>query len=640
MADFSLSVGAGDAGAGNQHGANCYGSVWESRTDTAGNYSTVSWSLSASYYCRSGWTWGGSTRSNAGYLDMVINGNVVGTITMSITNGWGDGASIGSTSGSINIGHGSDGNGSCSAYIRVRTGEDDKRVGVVYSSGQSGSQTIALSSIGRASQPSINTWPGNSPDITCGQACTIHMNRASSSFTHSIWWQFGSSDWHTDGFAQTTGITNNVAWTPPISMMAKIPNAKSGTGTIWVSTYSNGTEIGHKLVNFTLHQPSDSAPIISSVTYAENGTLADGSTKLTSKGVGSTTVIGQISKKVITITASTKYSSTLSKITCSHNGSTQTATTSPASFTFNYPVNTGSNKSYFSWTVTDSRGNSTSDSTSMTYVNYMKPVVAVATPSRDSAMVSTGKLSGNGMFFNGTVGNTSNSVTVTYTYNSAEHAASVTKSGNNWSFSNAALSGVDPNGNYSITVKAVDTLGFSSSKTVVLPKATPTLWVGDKTVKANDYLIVNTDMKVGGKTLKRYMLDFFYPVGSIYISTSSTSPATLFGGTWAEITGRFLLAHDSSHSPGSTGGEYNTTLTEDTIPTHNHYYNSYQHGYPSSYSDGDNFRTPVVSIQKVLNGYPNNSSGIDFTGTTNYGKSKAHNNTPPYLSVYMWKRTG
>lgn len=584
MADFSLSVGAGDAYGGNQHGANCYGSVWESGTDTAGNYSTVSWSLSASYYCRAYYTWGGDTRPNAGYLDMVINGNVVGTITMSITNGWGNGAGIGSTSGSVNIGHGSDGNGSCSAYIRVRTGEDYRRYGVVYGSGQSGTQIIRLSSIGRASRPSINTWPNNSPNITCGQACTIHMNRASGSFTHTVTYSFCNASG-----TIATGVTDNCSWTPPTSLMDQIPNQKSEWGTIIVTTYSGGTNIGSKSCTFTLYQPSDSSPIISSVSYAENGTLADGSTKLTSKGVGATTVIGQISKKVITITASTKYSSTLSNITCSHNGSTQTATKSPASFTFNYPVNTGNSKSYFAWTVTDSRGNSTSGSTSMTYVNYIKPVVSVATPSRDSTIVSTGKLSGSGMFFNGTVGNTANSATVTYTYNSESHTASITKSGNNWSFSNAALSGVDPNGNYSIAVNIVDTLGFSSSKTIVLPKATPTLWVGNRTVKANDYLIVNSDMKIAGKTIKRFMLDFFYPVGSIYTSTVSTSPATLFGGTWEEITGRFLLAHDGSHPAASTGGEYSNTLSVST-----------------SYTGG----------------------------------GKAHNNTPPYLSVYMWKRTG
>ena len=608
--------------------------TWESGTSVAGNYSTVSWHLKVTCTDTAGWTsFGGSTRNHAGWVYCGIDGNQVYGCYTGLPNGMANGTVLVDQWGSTNVGHNNDGTKSVSFFVDLDQSDDDVgRINYYFYDGPRSTGTLGLSTIARASQPSINTYPSNSPDITAGTSCTVHMNRASSDFTHSIWWQFGSNDWHTDGFSQATGITNNVAWTPPISMMNQIPNASSGTGTIWVTTYNGSTKVGDSTISFTLHQPSDSSPTISSVEYAENGTLADGTTKLTSKGVEATTVIGQISKKMITITASTKYSSTLSKITCSHNGSTQTATKSPASFTFNYPVNTGDSKSYFSWTVTDSRGNSTSGSTNMTYVNYIKPVVSVVTPSRDSAVVSTGKLSGSGMFFNGTVGNTANSVTVTYTYNSAAHTASITKSGNNWSFSNAALSGVDPNGNYSITVKVVDTLGFSSSKAIVLPKAIPTLWTGNRTVKVNDYLIINSDMKIAGKTLKRYMLDFFYPVGAIYTSTASTSPATLFGGTWKEITGRFLLAHDSSHPAASTGGEFDHILTVDEMPSHSHPLQ--QEGHNPGTTDG---ASKMGSYPAEI--HPDHDRNW-YLGTQSVGGSRAHNTTPPYLSVYMWKRIG
>ena len=118
-----------------------------------------------------------------------------------------------------------------------------------------------------------------------------------------------------------------------------------------------------------------------------------------------------------------------------------------------------------------------------------------------------------------------------------------------------------------------------------------------------------------------------YPVGSIYQSLDSTSPATLFGGTWQEITGRFLLAHDGSHPAASTGGEFSHTLTVDEMPSHNH-----AAGY---------------GIQFITSGSP--AVWDIATGGTNYhaaantastGGSNSHNNTPPYLSVYMWKRTG
>ena len=47
------------------------------------------------------------------------------------------------------------------------------------------------------------------------------------------------------------------------------------------------------------------------------------------------------------------------------------------------------------------------------------------------------------------------------------------------------------------------------------------------------------------------LLHLIYLVGSIYTSMNSTSPADIFGGTWEQITNRFLYCADSS---GSTGG--------------------------------------------------------------------------------------
>lgn len=58
-----------------------------------------------------------------------------------------------------------------------------------------------------------------------------------------------------------------------------------------------------------------------------------------------------------------------------------------------------------------------------------------------------------------------------------------------------------------------------------------------------------------------------YPVGAIYQSTSSTSPASLFGGSWTQITSRFLWNTTSS---GGTGGEQNHTLAETEMPSHSH----------------------------------------------------------------------
>ena len=67
------------------------------------------------------------------------------------------------------------------------------------------------------------------------------------------------------------------------------------------------------------------------------------------------------------------------------------------------------------------------------------------------------------------------------------------------------------------------------------------------------------------------VLQAVYPVGSIYCSYGSTSPAVLFGfGSWTKIEGRFLLGANSTYGLGSTGGSATVTLTINQIPSHNH----------------------------------------------------------------------
>ena len=124
------------------------------------------------------------------------------------------------------------------------------------------------------------------------------------------------------------------------------------------------------------------------------------------------------------------------------------------------------------------------------------------------------------------------------------------------------------------------------------------------------------------------IFDRVYPVGSIYMSTVSTNPNTLFGfGTWEEIQGKFLLGHSSSHPAGSTGGESSHRLTLDEIPSHSH-----RQYVTAATVSGAGLRTDYSSDDRS-NAY---DQGIT-TGAA--GGGKEHNNMPPYLAVYIWKRT-
>lgn len=122
-----------------------------------------------------------------------------------------------------------------------------------------------------------------------------------------------------------------------------------------------------------------------------------------------------------------------------------------------------------------------------------------------------------------------------------------------------------------------------------------------------------------------------YPVGAIFLSVSATSPEKLFGGKWEQITDRFLLASGSAYAAGSTGGEANHTLTVAEMPEHRHGLNDISWG-------GKGLNTEVDK-----NGcYFIYDQDEEYAPTGSYfepaGNSQPHNNMPPYLAVYVWKR--
>lgn len=132
------------------------------------------------------------------------------------------------------------------------------------------------------------------------------------------------------------------------------------------------------------------------------------------------------------------------------------------------------------------------------------------------------------------------------------------------------------------------------------------------------------------RALSSLILEAVYPVGSIYMSVNGTSPATLFGGTWEAIQGKFLLGADSGvYKAGNTGGEATHTLTVDEMPEHRHTI-----AYPNA---GGPYGDAAIC-------YPEGSDTektwmAEMCKTQSAGNSKAHNNMPPYLAVYIWKRT-
>ena len=124
-----------------------------------------------------------------------------------------------------------------------------------------------------------------------------------------------------------------------------------------------------------------------------------------------------------------------------------------------------------------------------------------------------------------------------------------------------------------------------------------------------------------------------YPIGSIYISTSTTfNPNTVWGGRWEQTaSGRCLIGANDTYTLGSMGGESTHTLTIEELPQHSHGI------YGCDSRDGANTLTKATFSYKdqgQTTSYISGTLGTELTGSNN-----AHNNMQPYLAVYMWKRT-
>jgi hypothetical protein len=154
-------------------------------------------------------------------------------------------------------------------------------------------------------------------------------------------------------------------------------------------------------------------------------------------------------------------------------------------------------------------------------------------------------------------------------------------------------------------------------------------------VDINSESIENLQIQVNG------LLELIYPVGAIYLSATEVDPSVLFGfGVWEQIKDTFLLSAGDTYTAGSTGGEASVTLSSAQMPNVIGDITMHSGGVATNISNVSGCFSAQITNTSYRDGGTQGSSAksIGIVHFDNGGKGQAHNNMPPYLAVYVWKR--
>lgn len=541
-----------------------------------------------------------------------------------------------------------------------------------------GSGTIILDTIPRAS--SI-TSAGN---VTLGEACNIKWTPASFNFKYKLRFSIGQWSYTTNYIEPNTIFTYTYSgYTIPASdaLLNEIPRS-TGTMSVSLTTYDNaGKQIGavSDSKTFTVTVPSNINPTMGTITLTpelinNQSILIHGKNKITvsvsgcSAGTGSGIASYTFSGPGISATQS--HSSVIS------DGNIYASSTQDQTLTYTV-------------TVTDGRGRSVSKTAEIICYAYEAPRFTEFKAYRVSSANSTTQ-SEKGEFIRceyklaySSVNNT-NRFTVDAYYKTGTGNFTKASSSNSNDVGSIILSDclatstytvyLTVKDNYSNAVQSTQLSVFSSSKILNIRPDGSGVAFGKMAETDNTFEVqwqakfhsdVTCDnIKCGDININsKSIFDLIYPVGSIYMSVDSTSPATLFGGTWERIQDRFLLAASDTYNAGTTGGSSTTTLTVENLPSHSHEATSEYTGGsllirgPSDANhnivddslgngnitktayEGDAWGNSISTSSTDRAPEQINIGGTVTTTIESTGDGKPIDILPPYLTVYMWTRT-
>ena len=481
-------------------------------------------------------------------------------------------------------------------------------------SSSTASGEVELTTIPRASDIAVS-------NTDLGQNIPIVIGKKSDSFTSTLSYTIGAL---TGTIIEKTSLSN-YPWVMSTTLINQIKNAYPNSGSyakggieakVVCKTYNGSTLIGSKETSFKLYITDK--PTISSATRAELNTKISALT---------TSVLRHASQNKFTITATAPTGATITGYRVK-NGTQDSGLSTSNIVNLNdiqtYYTESNVLKTKFAITCIDSRGNESNEfSLVCDFINYI-PVSINKTDvliKRSSGTSTDCKIYLTGNFFNAKIGTTDNTITFKARYKLKTSTAwgswttvATTYSGNTFKVNNIAISGTfDYTENYDFELMATDKIGESDDYSKVFVSSVPTEKHHSKGAWIRELSFEKADI---------------FPVGAIYISLDDTNPSKYFNGTWEQLKGRFLVGVDSSdtdfNTVGKTGGEKTHKLTVSELPN---FHLTFPVGTNATVSaDYDR------AASSFAGGTPKNLS------TSSIGGDVAHNNLPPYIAVYMFKR--
>lgn len=377
--------------------------------------------------------------------------------------------------GTTTIAHNTDGSKKLSVAFSIDMAKASYTPGPINVTGKS----MTLTQIPRASTIGAT-------DANIGATSMIAVNRKSSGYTHSIAYKFGTlSGYITEsGWVSTeeTKFTNtSIAFTVPTSFYAQIPNAKVGTCTLTIRTYSDTTQIGDaQTCTFTATAAeADCKPTVSGVVVDSN----DVTKALTGD---ESKLVRYYSTALCTITATAKNSATIRSKTIVGNSVSENTMSIP---------NVESGNVVFA--AKDSRGYSASDTVNATMVSYIK-LTNNAACTRDDATSGKATLKLNGNYFSDNFGSTANELTARYRIDGGDWiiVSDITVSNGTYS-ATVSLTGLDYQQTHTVDVRVSDKL-MDVTKSIPVKKGIPVFDWGEDSMNIHVPLSVTPNVYSSG----------------------------------------------------------------------------------------------------------------------------------------------